>query len=285
VTTLDTPDFSPAVTSAAPDGVGFVQVAVTVPPASTVTVEGAVFGPISYSIGVDGEISAAATVPFMRVGFIWKDPTNTWITDLQHWVVPVSDVSPASSNTYTTGRGPSGGGHLTVNLKNYDPAYAITADIYVMQSSRFVSRHDWRSASNNTTFATPGGLTNINGNYLWTTPDSDPSNLVLGEMAKVAIANGAYQGRINALFTGQGYLVVSKDDNANTLLVTVAAINPDVVPGGGQHVFGFQTQLTGYQTTGYITMPRGPIVVLLQNQGPGNIGNVLYSLTGQEFAS
>jgi hypothetical protein len=285
VTTLDLPDWSPAAYPISTDGnLASVAAQVIAASSSFQVYSGAISG-ASYAISLDGLISSAATIPFARVSLIWKDVAGGQVIDIQHWVIPTTNVSPANSNTLITGRGPARSQHVTVLLENYDPAQPLTADAYFYQSSRVVTRDDWRSISDNTTFATPAGLTTANGNYLWTTPDSDPANNIPGFMAKVAIPNGGYQGRMNAVYCGQYYLVVSKDDNVNTLLITVVAINPDVVPGGGEHPFIFQEQLTGYQFTGYITAPRGPVVVFLQNQGPNTINNVLYSLIDQEFAS
>lgn len=249
---------------------------------TSVTAYSGPVGGISYSVFIDclNTNGATSTAPFTKVSMIWKDGPGGNTLDIQHWFILQTNVAPASSNTLVVGRGPTSSRFLTVLLKNLDTANGITLDFQLMTSTRVITRHDWRSVSNN-----------VSGSYTFTdtavpTPVSDCAANILGTSAALGVLAGATTSRINGLYAGQTQLAVANISGTGPIdfVITVGIFDPEFAT---PFRVIYQTTLTatvpGLNTTN-LSLPRLPSIIEFANNGSNTI-TFDYCLITQEFAS
>jgi hypothetical protein len=144
-----------------------------VPANTTKTVSMLVSHP-GYFINISATIAnAGATVPWYLVEFVWQDSGGATVIDVEHFYLPA-----ASSGLWLTcGKGPNRGQLLTVNITNYDPAFAMTVTYSIGETTQHIARDDWRTVNYNTAVI-PGY-----GGYSQT-----PNGVALGDMAAGCLA-------------------------------------------------------------------------------------------------
>lgn len=250
--------------------------AVTVPAGGSLPLRNLVIDQISYLIVVDAECVAAPSVPFYSVSVQWKDPNTGTLLALDKWLLMATNVAPASGNCLVTGRGPSRAARLDVVILNEDAVNAITVDVSVYQSSRVLTRDDWRSLSNNISGTyTYGGQT-------FSTPVSEPTSLVLGNSPSITIAAGSSQSRINALFAGEAQLFVRVTGTTPTGSITLYGVDPDWATPL-QQIYSADVTVDGVFTP-FVALPRMLTVIQFVNTGTNSM-TVQYSLIAQEIAA
>jgi hypothetical protein len=268
---------------------GSIDSLLTVVPGNTTLYSGPVPG-ISYAISIDALNNGAPTTPFMKLSLIWKNGPGGSTLAIQQWIILTTNVSPASSNTLVVGRGPTMSAQLTVIVDNYD-VNNITLDFGLWSSSRIITRHDFRSISNNISGSYTYDPASI-GLPAWPTPVSANGINLLGTAPNLSIGAASSLARINGLYAGQAQLNVSGTSLAvYTILVTLFAADPDLTGGSpsqwtqvyaGQFAGG--AGITGFLDALNLTLPRAPTLLWLQNQGTAGFTGK-YSLVSQEFAS
>lgn len=233
-----------------------------------------VFGPYAmtspaYAIAVDALVSASATVPFLSVLMTWTDPSSGLTVGEEKWYITGTSTSPAAANALTIGRGPTKAGKLTVTITNYDPATSAAIDLAVWQSSRMVTRDDWRGLQQ-------GGV--IPG---YTSPDCAAAAGMLGWMNSVTIGAGNSETWCCALYAGQAQFIFGAGSTPD---VNVALYLPAADFPAASWPFFYNQAVTAITTQLYLPLPRGPVILHATNFAASAV-TVTWSLAIQEFAS
>jgi hypothetical protein len=222
---------------------------------------------------------ATSDNPFMKHALIWKDAQGGNTLDIEHWDQVQTNVSPAIDNALVTGRGPTKAGFLTWLVKNEDPANAVTVDAELLQSSRVVTRPDWRSVSNNYSGSYTGAWTTLGG---VSTPVSDPPKLILGCSPGITLAALAIANRLHAIFAGQAQININ--NGGAPLIVNFLSVNPEfstILQQTDQIVLGANANVERAN----ISLDRGPLFIEFANNSNVNATTFTYSMIAQEFAS
>lgn len=222
----------------------------------------------SYLVFLAALFPAAATLPFVQADMFWADPAGTPVLAHEKWIIPGTSTSPAASNSPVTGRGPSKTALLNVNITNLDPAQAATVDFYLYQSTRDISRDDWRSL----------GLGAIPS---FTNAASECASLLTGFKFSASLAAGAQINRVTGLYSGPAQFALQQSA-AQSLLWNIVAIDPNFTSVQWPVVAGSVTPAEVF--TEAVTLPRVPCEVIIQNNG-ASATNVQWALTAQEQAS
>lgn len=240
---------------------------------------------ISYKMSISVLNGGAPTNPFCKVSFIWKDAPGGNVLMIQQWIVMTTNAAPANANTLVGGRGPTEAPFLQVLVKNYDGT-AVTVDFTLTGSSRLITRHDWRSVSNNIT-----GTYTL-GSIVASTPQSAPAVMYLGGSSGISVGASSSQYRLNALYTGSCQLVITAlPAAAYDITVNLSGIDSDLLfPLSDMNVF--EKEYAGpVPGSGFvaleqslIALPRAPTIIRLSNNTSTAI-TIGYTLLGQEFAS
>jgi len=232
------------------------------------------FGPYlmtqpSYSVAVDGLMNVASIVGLFTVTMRWTDPVSGFLVDQERWHVPSTTASLAANNGLVIGRGPSKSAQLIIIVHNNDAANNMTLDLIVWQSSRVVTRDDWRG------FQESGSIP------IWSVGSREPNSNQLGYENAVSVGAGVTRQRLAALYCGQAFLSVALAAG-NTATVSVIVPFADVGSAAWPTIFAAASGAT--LVNAYITLPRCPVVVQIANAGAGAVV-VTWSLVLQEFAS
>jgi hypothetical protein len=222
----------------------------------------------AYLISADLETSAPATVPCMGLKMAWEDPDSGALLDQETWYMQASSNALGSLSATVAGRGPCKSGQLAITLTDYDPAETISVNLAVYQSTRFITRDDWRHL----------GLSSI---PTFTAPTVDPTNGILGYHAAAALGAGGSLTRLCCLYSGQAQLMVT---NPATQSLTVQVNTLDPVLGVPNFVPLWLDTSAAAQVVVDVTLARGPAQVIVANNGSSSTP-MAFSLVQQEFAS
>lgn len=262
-------DFTPGAAITPADVAIITRTGLNVPANSAVTIGPVAVAAPAYAIAVDALISGSATIGILKVLFNWTDAISGVLVAQEQWYITGTTVTPAATNGLHTGRGPTKANLLTVLVHNYDTAQAATVDLMVWQSSRIVTRDDWR------------GLAEGGGYVTFTVPNSEAQSGVLGWEDNASIAAGTSTVWLCPLYAGQASLSVAP----STLTGFVFAV---IVPLVDRPSINwpqiFETQIPAAGNTGYLALPRCPVLISISNTGSSPF-TVFWSLLVQEFAS
>lgn len=262
-------DFTGTVSPVPADVLMDVQSLQVLTPDQTVT-----YGPYamtqpSYSVAVDGLVNAASINGLFTVTMRWTDPVTSFLVDQERWHISGTTSSPAANNGLVIGRGPSKSAQLSIIVHNNDAANNMTLDLIVWQSSRVVTRDDWRG------FQESGSVP------VWSVGSREPNSNILGYENAINVSAGVTRQRLCALYSGQGMLSVALAAG-NTATVTVIVPLADVGVAAYPVIFAAAPGAT--LVNAYLSLPRCPVVVQIANAGAGAVV-VTWSLIMQEFAS
>jgi hypothetical protein len=232
------------------------------------------FGPYamtepSYAITTDALFSALAAVANYAVVFRWLDPVTGALVASEKWYPTGTTSSPPVNSQLTVGRGPTKAAVLLIQVTNGDPAQSMTIDFTLWQSSRVVTRDDWR------------GLALGGGYPFYTVPLSESRAGILGWVNLQAIANTISFSWQAALYFGQAQLFYSLSSVTNVNLIVSVPFENRTTPNYPQL---FSGPLTLLQNTLNLSLPRCPVIITISNNSGGPV-TASWSLTIQEFAS
>lgn len=221
----------------------------------------------SYLVCCAFSWAATPTVPFATVQLSWEDPSTLLDLDLETWTVPGSDATLATSTVTHTGRGPTRAGLLAVTVWNNDPAKVMTYNITVYQSSRVITRADWRQIA---ALAVP----NFAGS------NDDPTSLILGSENGATLAASGSDSWLCDLWAGPAWLTISQSP-AETLHVFLLPQDPQGLATVPYGYFSIDAAGGLYQQ---VTLPRCPVQLQINNTS-ATATSVTWSLIAQETAS
>jgi hypothetical protein len=216
----------------------------------------------AYLVYVNASISDSATVPFITARMVWIDPVNGIDVDVQSWTLPAGSVSAV-----TAGRGPTRAGSLQLILSNNDPTYDISCSVAIYQSSRAVTRDDWRQPNSP---AVPG----------YVVPASDPPALALGWFAQ-SIPATTTDTYLLPLWSGQATVQLINDAAAAIQAWLIPVLPPD--PSWTDTAI-WQFNGTAETETQQVALPRAPCTMSIRNTTAAAV-TVGWAVTGQEFSS
>lgn len=226
------------------------------------------FARSSYLIATDALYGSSASVPLPIFDMEWVDPTSGLVLAHERWVINGTSTSPASSNSPITGRGPSKSAQLNITVTNPDPLVSCSLDLALYQSSRAITRDDWRSL----------GMGAIPG---YTNAASDCPMLIPGFKASANLNAGTSVSRVIGLYAGPAEFAVTQSAG-QTLQWLVTALdsnqnlaNPIIVDTGTSTSDFFQAGLT---------LPRCPCLITIENNG-SSATTVGFAVTAQELTS
>jgi hypothetical protein len=243
--------------------------AVTVPAATPgVSVYSGPIGSSSYIVALDALMNVAADAGILRVTMTWSNEAGGVLLAQQAWNFAATTASPANQHCLVTGRGPVESVWLDVTASNYDATYPATLEFSVYQAARTVSRHDWRSVTNN-------DLTNF-----FTAPADDLPSLLLGQLSLQEIAPAQETIRLCGLYAGSAQLSFAQVGTTQPLNVEVVAPDPVLeVPV----VLLYETTSASLNPM-TIALPRCPVEVIVINNGEDS-ATIEWSLVALEVAS
>jgi hypothetical protein len=232
------------------------------------------FGPYamtepSYAVSTDALFNVAATVANYAVTLRWLDPVTSALVASEKWYPTGTTSSPPVNSQLTVGRGPTKAAILVIQVTNGDPAQSMTLDFTLWQSSRTVTRDDWR------------GLALGGGYPFYTVPLAESRAGLLGWVTNQGIANTISFSWQAALYFGQAQLFYSMSSVTNVNLIVTVPFENRTSPF---YPTLFSGPLTLLQNTLNLSLPRCPVVVTISNNSGGPV-TVSWSLTIQEFAS
>lgn len=245
------------------------KVGVVVAPLTTVTLGVYLMTQPAYAIMLDSITGPGHLTGNMAVIMQWSDPLTSQIVTQERWYYPGTTTAPASANGLMAGRGPTKAAMLTVLIRNYDTTVTATIDYALWQSSRQVTRDDWRTVF----LAAP-----VNA---WTAPNADHRAGLMGWINNVTINAGTSDTRICGLYSGEATLAVQVSAFAS-VTVTVTVPLPSFSPTAWPVIASIP--LTANQASVSLTLPRCPVSIKVANAGGAAI-TASWSLTVQEVAS
>lgn len=255
---------------------------ISLAPATALTVYQGVVGAAGYAISLDAYQPGVVDAPLLKVSMIWKNTKGGIQLGGQHWFILCTNVLPAVNNTLVLGRGPTDGNFVEITITNYSAANTVALDFSLLQSGRVISRHDWRSFSNNINLSyTAFGLTMF-------TPVSDPPNLILGNSPSIPVNAGATATRVHALYAGSAQFSFEAVNATAGLAGTVFvyALDPDfATPAQLIDQIALAATMGSTQSfLGQIDLPRGPVAISFLNNAATQM-TVTYALIALEVAS
>jgi hypothetical protein len=230
---------------------------------------GVAFARSSYIITVDALAPAATTIPFIMVDAFWVDPVTNATIAHERWYLPATTTSPPQANALVAGRGPSKSSVLNLLVTSFDPVQTMTCDLTLYQSTRAVTRDDWRSLG---VGALGPGFTNA---------AADCPALLPGYKQNALLTAGATVQRLCGLYAGEAQFCLIQSA-AQNLSWQIQGAQPALVTANWPVVAG--AAQTGAQANYSISLPRAPVLVTVTNNGAAGT-NVQWAVTAQEFAS
>lgn len=223
----------------------------------------------SYGIALDAVIANTATQPVLKATVDWVDSATGLTVDEQAWYWVGTPTSPGAVGALTTGRGPTNADTVFVTISNFDPAQAVTIDLALWQSSRIITRHDWRGIVVNGLL--PG----------YSVPSSNQQAAMLAWENSVSIGVGATFKWLCPLFAGQVLWTWNLSSNSS-VAAQMFVIMPDAPGGINPTVWNPAVPATNGETE--LVFPRAPVDVQIHNGGAAAI-TVSWSLAMLEIAS
>jgi hypothetical protein len=222
----------------------------------------------SYYLEIDALASSGGTIPLPYVDMTWVDPATSQVIAHEQWAFVATTASPATSNGLTFGRGPTKTAQLEVTLTNPDPSEMIAYDWALYQSTRTVTRDDWRTL-------------NLGATAGYTIGNASESGLVIGWKAVSSLASGAQTVRLTGLYAGPAQFCVTQSAGESLAWQIQAAI-PNVAAGSWPIIAAGVTSADASNTQ--VTLPRYPSLVTVTNNG-GAATTTGWTLVAQEVAS
>lgn len=219
-----------------------------------------------YIIQLAATCPGTSTVPFIQVQLHWYDPTGSFHTGYDEWVIPAT----AAGDYFIVGKGPAKGGQFQLIFANPDPAQTISVQAWLLETTHHITRDDWRAR----TIDTVPGVTSP--------PFSNPgANLLFntggGAVSVPATTTLTY---LLPLYSGQvWYEFLASPTNIQVQIETTPAVPHSM--GGDAYLY---ENLTITDVTVTITQPRVPLIMKLINTG-GAATNVIATATILEYAS
>lgn len=219
-----------------------------------------------YLIQIFGSCPATSTIPFLQVQVHWFDPTGTFHTGYDEWVIPVSNLG----DYFIVGKGPTKGGSFALIFNNPDPLQAMTVTVAFLETTHHIPRDDWRARSVD---AVPGHLT---------PPFSNPgANLLFNTGgAAVSVPATTTLTYLIPLYSGQIWFEFLASPTQIQVQIETASVIPHSMAGDAY----LYENLTITDITVTITTPRVPLILKLINTG-GAATNVIATATILEYAS
>ena len=265
-TPIGVPDFVPATVSVPADVELLSVISGTLPPGANVVSSGLDVTSPSYLIGGTFECTGATTKPFPLVTLQWQDSASGVELDYEAWTV-AANTGPVTANIVQWfGRGPTKADTLIIDVDNPDPSVSLTYWMYVYQSSRVVTRADWRSPG----LLSPPGYTLAGG---------DPSGLILASENGISIpSGGGSETWLMPLFAGQAVLTWSFGvsqlyqfvvTSCDPTVTNAQVLNEEITAISGQFTFA---------------LPRSVCTLEVLNRG-ADTETASWTVVAQEFAS
>lgn len=261
------PDFAPGTALTTTDFLAYGPTETVIPASGTSVLGSWPITSPAYLVSLDSSIGAGALLNMHGYFMQWLDPNTGELLDAETWYSAASSNAIGTTSALIGGRGPAKSGQLQLTVANYDSGQALTVNAAVYQSTRVVSRDDWRHL----------GLTAVPN---FTVPFLDPTNGVLGFVPSRALGAGATISRLCTMFAGQAQLIIG-NSAGSSLAVQVNSLNPPI--GAADLVLLYSTSVTANQTIINLTLPRAPVQVSITNNGAAT--NVEMSMIQQEFSS
>jgi hypothetical protein len=224
----------------------------------------------AYQLTISTACPSGMAWPVLGCQVAWNDPVSGDGLDQEFWSMFCSDQPIGDQLAQVTGRGPSRTGLMTLEFYNLDVADTITYELTVYQSSRTITRADWR----NVIIEDVPGLTNP-------TAANCPA-LILAFCSQQNIAASATLETICGLYSGQAQLRVSNPSGA-TIEAIVTAYDGSLGPGAEVPVYRSDT--TSEDIDAALSLPRAPCVIKVTNNNATAQASLGISLIAQEFAS
>lgn len=222
----------------------------------------------AYVVAIDALYSVSALIPFLQVDMVWTDSSTGLVIGHEQWVVPGTSAAPAAANSLVIGRGPTKADTLTITVTNYDTNFTASVDLSVYQSSRAITRDDWRNVS----FAAIPS---------WTISGSACAGLIVATKAAAGLNAGISVQRIHALYCGQAQLAMT-NSAGQAITWQMQAIEPSLGVASGPIINSAAFSAVQYETT--VTLPRYPVLMIVTNNG-ASTSVVGWTVTAQEFSS
>jgi hypothetical protein len=208
--------------------------------------------------------SGAATVPFYKVMFTWQDSDGIAIIDEQSYYLAASSTGPWR----TCGKGPTRGQLLTVTITNYDPAFALTVNYTIGETTQHIARDDWRTVDYQTASVPKYG---IFGHI--------PTGLAKGDMAagllmtetNDTIPAGTSWAFLLPMYTGLVFWQFLANANIAVSVRIPTELSAAPFIDGNAPIW---LDLTLTDVTVQLAHPRIPLVVNLQNTSGAGIAGV-----------
>jgi hypothetical protein len=259
-------DFVPATVSIPADVQVLSVIGGTLTPGDNIITTDTEISAPSYLIGGSFQCVSGTTKPFPLIDVFWQDSTTGVTLDQEVWTM-IANLGPVTPDICQWwGRGPTKANTIIIEIDNPDPTEDLTYWLYLYQSSRVVTRSDWRSPA---VFAPPG----------YTMAPLDEQALILGSAASTAIGDGDAETWLLPVYAGQVTLTWAQNASESTQIL-VTGQDPSVT--GEQQLFN-ETGLTG---SGQFTfpLPRCPATLEILNRGSAS-ADYTWSVVAQEFAS
>jgi hypothetical protein len=262
-------DFTAATAIAASDVVVSQTTAVVIAKASGYTVPEFQVTTPAYAVTWSAFLPSGSTAGLLRVTLNWIDSSTSAMVSQQRWYVPATSTTPAENNILVCGRGPTEADTMSITIENYDPDNQATVYLNVWQSSRFVTRHDWRGTLQS------GSL------FGYTSPANNMSGLVIAWETDTEIPASSNVAWQCPLYAGQALLTLP-EGLAEDVDMSVSAILPDAASGFAVPLYQLTTAASLVQAQ--LSLPRCPVIVSFGNTA-ATANAVEWSLIAQEFAS
>lgn len=209
---------------------------------------------------------AGSTNPFVRVNLNWhnQDITTAQPVRKQSFIFPMG-VSTSTFGTLIRGTGPQHGQTMSVTIQNLDTV-ACTYQAIINATSRNVTRHDWRWEA--------AGSVGIPG---FTRANAADDAVLYNTIGSATVNAGTSSSWLFSVYTGQAYLLLKVTGAAGTNTVhftltpqpasefSTAEMFSTFLPGSGA---------TGNETFFTIALPRGPLLLTVNNTDANNVGVV-----------
>jgi len=264
---IGAPDFAPAIVQAPSDVLLSEHQSVAWAPGLSAS-----YGPFnitgqSYAIQLHAEANSSMTNPVCQAVVYWLDAETGNILDTEIWTFTGEEAAFTGGPGMIQGRGPSRASQVVVQIFNWDPSFNFTGWFYLWQSSRVITRADWRGYSSGN--AVPG----------YTVAASDSSALCLAWYPQTALAASNSIGLLARLYAGEAALMIHQS-NAQSLAVTINELQPDMI--GNPIVY--DNEFAGATIDPLLALPRSQCVISLVNNGSAST-SVRICLTALEIAS
>lgn len=203
----------------------------------------------SYLAKVLLKTGSAATVPFAEIQLSWIDSASGEQVGTDSFIVPCSS-SPSPFGVY--GNGPVKADTVVCNVRNLDPAVALTVSYKTWQMSRVVLRDNWQWINALNAGANVPGFTVV-------TPVDDES--VLGMLGGVTVPASGQNQYLFGMHNGLIQVALDQGGGPWTNVSVLIAAQPNSSYTIDNQVYASVSPPPVFQIAG----PRAPLRVILKN--------------------